>query len=71
MHSYAGSAVRLADVGSVSHADAEAHAKAQYRQFDEHRKAQRAAAYGAEISALKAADRDLPARKPRRIKTSG
>ena len=47
----------------------EAHAKAQYRQFDEQRKIQRVTADAAEISALKAADRDLPARRPRKPKT--
>lgn len=52
--------------GSVSHIDAEAHAKEQYHQYAEQRRAQRAIDYAAEIAVLKATDRDLPTRRTRR-----
>ena len=52
--------------GSVTHIDAEAHAKEQYRQYDEQRRTQRAIDYAAEIAGLKATDRDLPIRRTRR-----
>jgi hypothetical protein len=54
--------------GRVSHADADAHAKAQYRKFDADRRAARAEAYAKEIAALKAEGAALPPtrRGPRR-----
>ncbi len=53
--------------GTVSHTDAEAHTKAEYRKFDERRRALRAEAYAKEVAALKAIDSGLPGRKsPRR-----
>jgi len=56
--------------GSVSHDDAEAHAKKEYRKFDERRRALRAEETAKELAALKATNKDLP--KPRRsTKKSG
>jgi hypothetical protein len=43
------------------------HTKAEYRKFDERRRALRAEAYAKEVAALKAIDSGLPGRKsPRR-----
>ena len=46
--------------GNISHASAEAHAKAQYHKFDEQRRALRAQERLREIAALKATDKSLP-----------
>ena len=50
--------------GTVSHVKAEAHAQAEYRKFDDHRRLRRAERTQRELAELKAAQADLP--KPRR-----
>jgi len=54
----------LAHGGSVSHAAADAHAKAEYRKFDERRRAIRADEHAKELAALKGTEKALP--KPRK-----
>ncbi len=50
----------LTDGGRVSHADAEAHAKAEYDKFDERRRIERAEAVQKELAELKATGQKLP-----------
>jgi hypothetical protein len=50
--------------GSVSHDEADAHAKREYKKFDERRRALRTAEVAEELAALKAAGKSLP--KPKR-----
>jgi hypothetical protein len=50
----------LSHGGSVSHADAEKHAKQQYRKFNAKRRALRAEEYAREIAELRAVDKRLP-----------
>ena len=53
--------------GNVSHGMADAHAKAEYKKFDERRRAQRVMEAQADLAALKAAGKDLPKPKRRRL----
>ena len=58
----------LSHGGRVSHADAETHAKKEYRNFDAQRRAARVENFAKEIAALKAAGEEMPAKKGRRTK---
>jgi len=57
--------VVLTHGGSVSHAAAEEHAKAEYRKFDAQRRAMRIESYAKEVAALRGVDAALPKNKGR------